>query len=77
MKMILQGQGIGFGLSKELLPEPLTPVIQVKVPKGILRSTFFKLWPEAPLIVNFLLLPFLRFSGVWIFFNSVEIMRRC
>ena len=32
------------------LPLPETPVIQVKLPVGILRLTLFKLFPEAPLI---------------------------
>ena len=34
------------------LPEPETPVIQVRTPTGIDRSTFFKLLPLAPEIVN-------------------------
>ena len=31
-------------------PLPDTPVIQVKVPKGIFKFTFFKLFPQAPVI---------------------------
>ena len=32
------------------LPLPETPVTHVKLPKGILRLTFLRLFPEAPLI---------------------------
>ena len=39
------------------LPLPETPVTQVKVPTGIFKLTFFKLFPEAPLISIYL--PFL------------------
>ena len=31
-----------------LLPEPLTPVTQVKYPRGMEASIVFKLWAEAP-----------------------------
>lgn len=34
--------------TKVLFPEPLTPVTQVKEPSGISKSTFLRLWPEAP-----------------------------
>ena len=34
---------------RELLPEPLTPEMQLKAPKGRDRSKFFKLWVVTPL----------------------------
>ena len=48
-------------------PLPETPVTHVKVPKGIFKSTFFKLLPDAPLICKNL--PFfanLLFFGIGI-----------
>ena len=44
-------------------PDPLTPVMQINFPSGILRFTFFKLFPFAPFkVINFQL-PSLRESG--------------
>ena len=46
------------------LPLPETPVTHVNVPRGIFRSTFFKLLPEAPVISKYLpFLAILRFFG--------------
>ena len=45
------------------LPDPLTPVTNVKVPKGKLVFTFFKVFPVAPLISIDKPLPFLRYVG--------------
>ncbi len=36
------------GVQIEVRSEPETPVRQTNFPKGILRSIFFRLWPEAP-----------------------------
>ena len=50
-------------------PLPETPVMQVKLPVGILRFTLFKLFPVAPLISTNL--PFLArrlFFGISIIF---------
>ena len=42
------------------LPEPETPVMQVKVPSGMLAVTFCRLLERAPLTVSFLPLPLRR-----------------
>ena len=47
------------------LPLPETPVTQVKVPTGIFKLTFFKLFPVAPLIsINLPFLAVLLFLGM-------------
>jgi len=48
-------------------PEPETPVIQVKVFRGIFTSIFFKLCSSAPIISKYLPFPFLLLSGISIF----------
>ena len=45
------------------LPDPLTPVTNVKVPRGKLACTFFKVLPVAPLISIDRPLPFRRSVG--------------
>jgi len=45
------------------LPEPETPVMQVKVPSGIEAVTFFRLLAVAPLRVSFLPVPLRRAAG--------------
>ena len=46
------------------LPEPETPVMQVKVPSGMLTAvTLRRLWERAFLTVSFLPLPLRRFFG--------------
>ena len=50
-------------------PLPETPVTQVKVPTGIFRLTFFRLFPLAPLIsINLPFFANLRFLGTAIYF---------
>ena len=50
-------------------PLPETPVTQVKVPTGIFKFTFFKLFPLAPLIsINLPFFANLRFFGMAIYF---------
>ena len=50
-------------------PLPETPVTQVKVPTGIFKLTFFKLFPVAPLIsINLPFFAVLRFLGIEINF---------
>ncbi len=44
----MAAKGISVRLIKVDLPEPDTPVIQVKVPIGIVKSTSCKLLPVAP-----------------------------
>ena len=49
-------------------PDPETPVMQVNKPMGIIRSTFFKLLPEAPFsVINFFSLYLERLIGTDIF----------
>ena len=50
------------------LPEPETPLIQVKRPTGILAVTFLRLFPVAPLMVIQRPSGLRRFSGTAIFF---------
>ena len=45
------------------LPEPDTPVMQVKVPSGMLAVTFFRLLARALWTVSFFLLPLRRVLG--------------
>ena len=45
------------------MPEPDTPVTQVKVPRGISTSMFFRLFCVAPITFRYLPLPCLRVSG--------------
>ena len=50
------------------LPEPETPVTQVKLPKGIFKFTLFKIFPVAQVISKSL--PFfasLLFFGICVF----------
>ena len=56
-----------ISLIKVDFPLPDTPVIQVKVPKGIFTSIFFRLFSSAPTIVKNFLFPFLLFVGMSIF----------
>ena len=35
-------------MTRELFPEPETPVMHVKTPRGISTSMFFRLWASAP-----------------------------
>jgi len=51
------------------LPEPETPVMHIKRPKGNSTFIFFKLCSEAPKIFIDLPLPMIRFSGILIFFR--------
>ena len=53
-----------ISFTKEDFPDPETPVTQVKVPKGISTSIFFKLCSLAPFIFSFFPMPFLLFFGV-------------
>ena len=46
------------------LPEPLTPVTTMSLPSGNSTSTFFRLFPRAPLIHRLCPLPSRRCSGV-------------
>ena len=50
------------------MPDPLTPVTNVKVPRGKLAFTLFKVFPVAPLISIKCPLPFLRSEGTAIDF---------
>src|SRR4030067_3053639 len=52
-----------------LLPEPETPVIQVRVRSGILRVMFFRLCSCAPLNVRTFPLPSLLTDGSDIYFS--------
>jgi hypothetical protein len=45
------------------LPDPDTPVMQVKVPSGMLAVTSFRLFARAPVTVSFLPDPLRRVSG--------------
>ena len=46
------------------LPEPETPVMQVKVPSGIAAVTFCRLLARAPWTVSLRPLPLRRFFGI-------------
>ena len=59
-------------LIKEDLPLPLTPVIQTNLPKGSLKSTFLRLWPDAPYISRNLPFPSRLFDGISISFSPVR-----
>ena len=50
-------------MTRELLPLPLTPVTQVKVPKGMDTSMSFRLFSAAPRTVRTWPLPSRRVSG--------------
>ena len=56
-----------ISLIKELFPEPDTPVIQTKLPSGILTLIFFKLFSLAPFISIYLPVNFLLVFGTSIF----------
>ncbi len=58
--------GYNVSLIKVDFPLPETPVTQQKVPNGISRSTFFKLFPVAPFNSIFFPLPSLLISGMGI-----------
>ena len=49
-----------------LLPDPLTPVTTIILPKGKSTSISFKLFPEAPVTDSDLPLPCLLSSGIGI-----------
>ena len=54
-------------------PLPETPVTQVKVPTGIFKWTFLRLFPLAPLIsINLPFFAFLLFLGIEIYFFPVN-----
>ena len=48
------------------LPEPDTPVMQVKVPSGIDAVTLWRLLAVAPWTVSFLPVPLRRLAGIGI-----------
>ena len=56
--------GYKVSLIKLDLPLPLTPVMQINLPKGISIFTFFKLCPVQPFNTNFFPFPFLRTFGI-------------
>ncbi|MPN03163.1 hypothetical protein SDC9_150388 [bioreactor metagenome] len=60
-----------ISLTRELLPEPETPVIHVNTPSGILTSMFLRLFSEAPTTVRYCS-PFLLFKGMSIFFLPLK-----
>ena len=59
--------GKNTSLNKVDFPLPETPVIQVKVPKGISTDTFFKLCSVTPSSTMEFPFPLRRFSGTSIF----------
>ncbi len=46
------------------LPDPDTPVTQVKVPSGMLAVTFCRLFARAPWTVSLCPLPLRRWAGI-------------
>ena len=55
-----------ISLIKLLLPDPLTPVTHVNLPKGISTSIFLRLFCLAPLIISDSPFPDLRVCGIGI-----------
>ena len=53
---------------REDLPPPETPVMQVNVPRGIFKFTFFRLWVLAPLRLIKSPFPLRRLAGTEISF---------
>ena len=51
-----------------LFPLPETPVIAIKLPNGISILIFFKLFPDAPFKISFLLFPLRLLEGIFIAF---------
>ncbi len=61
-------------MTREDLPEPETPVTQVKVPRGMDTSTWRRLFSAAPRMVRVWPLPFRRSAGTGIFFAAGEVV---
>jgi hypothetical protein len=59
-------------LIKVDFPLPDTPVTQTNFPKGIVKSTFFKLFSFAPLTTIFCPLPLLLDAGTGIFNSPLK-----
>ncbi len=54
------------------LPDPLTPVMQVKVPSGMLAVTLLRLFARAPWTVIWWPLPLRRWAGISILRRPVR-----